>query len=142
MATPSTPMWKQVFDAVDRRVSPAINELAKSEDVTNLAALGRRSQSELNRRMEQASRRALHLLNIPAGSDMNRLLAHIARLEREVRDLRNELTDREKAEYLATLAARHAVSQRTAAALPAVPAKAAATPRKAPAKRAARPKAS
>ena len=49
------------------------------------------------------------------GFDMNRLLVHIARLEREVRDLRNQLADRENAEYLASLAARHDTKQ---AALP------------------------
>jgi hypothetical protein len=103
----SSPLWKQLFDALDERVSPTINDLARSEDAAALAALGRRGRSELDRRMEQTSRRALHLLNLPAGSDVNRLLEHIARLEREVRDLRNLLTDRENAEYLATLAARH-----------------------------------
>ncbi len=34
---------------------------------------------------------------MPAGSDVNRLLEHITRLEREVRDLRNDLADRENA---------------------------------------------
>ena len=104
----SSPLWKQLFDAVDERLSPTINEMARSEDAATLAALGRRGRSEIDRRMEQASRRALHLFNLPAGSDVNRLLEHIARLEREVRDLRNLLTDRENAEYLASLAARHA----------------------------------
>ena len=103
----SSPLWKQLFDAVDERLSPTINEMARSEDAATLAALGRRGRSEIDRRMEQASRRALHLFNLPAGSDVNRLLEHIARLEREVRDLRNLLTDRENAEYLASLAARH-----------------------------------
>ena len=102
-----SPLWKQLFDAVDQRLSPTINDLARSEDAAALAALGRRGRSEVDRRMEQASRRALHLLNLPAGSDVNRLLEHIARLEREVRDLRNLLTDRENADYLASLAERH-----------------------------------
>ena len=107
MASSTSPLWKQLFDAVDERLSPAINEMARSDDAAALAALGRRGRSEFDRRMEQASRRTLHLLNLPAGSDVNRLLEHIARLEREVRDLRNLLTDRENAEYLASLAARH-----------------------------------
>lgn len=103
----SSPLWKQLFDAVDERLSPTVDELARSDDAAALAALGRRGRSEVDRRMEQASRRVLHLLNLPAGSDVNRLLEHIARLEREVRDLRNLLTDRENADYLASLTARH-----------------------------------
>lgn len=105
MPTPSP--WKRVFDAVDARVSPVIDELARSQDVAVLLALGLRAQREVERRAEQWSRRTLHLLNLPAGSDVNRLLDHIARLEREVSDLRAELTDREVAAYLAELAERH-----------------------------------
>src|SRR5215203_747493 len=114
MAASSSPLWKQLFDAVDGRVGPTINELARGEDAATLAALGRRGRSEFDRRMEQASRRTLHLLNLPAGSDVNRLLEHIARLEREVRDLRNLLTDRENAEYLASLTARHEAAKPSA----------------------------
>ncbi|MFM7536353.1 MAG: hypothetical protein ACKO91_11275 [Acidimicrobiales bacterium] len=109
MSTPSP--WKRVFDLVDARVSPVINELARSQDVAVLLALGVRAQREVERRAEQLSRRALHLLNLPAGSDVNRLLDHIARLEREVSDLRAELTDREVAAYLAELAERHETAQ-------------------------------
>ena len=65
MSTPSP--WKRVFDLVDARVSPVINELARSQDVAVLLALGVRAQREIERRAEQLSRRALHLLNLPAG---------------------------------------------------------------------------
>ena len=109
-----SPLWKQLFAAVDQRLSPTLNDRARSEDAAALAALGRRGRSEVDRRMEQASRRALHLLNLPAGSDVNRLLEHIARLEREVRDLRNLLTDRENADYLASLAERHEAAKPSA----------------------------
>lgn len=113
MAPSSAPLWKQLFDALDQRLGPAINDLAKSDDMATLAALGQRGRSELDRRLEQVSRRALHRLNMPAGSDVNRLLEHIARLEREVRDLRNQITDRDNAEFLATLAERHHAEQQT-----------------------------
>jgi hypothetical protein len=102
-----TPLWKQVFDAVDQRVGPVIDELAGSEELATAAALARRGRSEVERRLEQSSRRVLHLLNLPAGSDVNRLLEHIARLEREVGDLRDLLADHENASYLAELSARH-----------------------------------
>ncbi len=111
MASCSSPLWKRLFDAVDERLSPSVNGMARSDAAATLAALGRRGRSEMDRRMEQASRRTLHLLNLPAGSDVNRLLEHVARLEREVRDLRNLVADRENAEYLASLAARHAAAQ-------------------------------
>lgn len=111
MAERSLPSWKQVFDSVERRVGPRINELARSEEVAALAALNKRSQTELSRRLEQVSRRALHVMNLPAGSDMNRLLTHIAHLEREVRDLRKQVTDRNDAEFLASLSARRSQNE-------------------------------
>ncbi len=99
-------MWKQLFDAVEQRVGPSVNEFAKSDNAVTVAALAQRGRRELERRLERSSRRTLHLFNMPAGSDVNRLLEHITRLEREVRELRNDLADRENAEYLASLASR------------------------------------
>jgi hypothetical protein len=104
----ASPLWKQLFDSLDQRFSPTINDLAKREEVVALTSLALRSRKEVDRLAEQASRRALHFLNLPAGSDVNRLLEHIARVEREVRELRHQLADRENAEYLAELERRRA----------------------------------
>ncbi len=111
MAQQSSPLWKQLFDVLDRRLSPTINELAKSDDVGTVIALGHRARSKLAQRLEASSRRVLHLWNLPAGSDVNRLLEHISRVEREVRDLRNQLVDRENADHLASLSERQSASK-------------------------------
>lgn len=108
MAERSAPKWKQAFDLVEKAIGPRLNAFARSEEFATLAALNRRTQVEVSRRLEHASRRALHVMNLPAGSDMNRLLTQIAHLEREVRDLRKQLGDRADAETLAALAARRA----------------------------------
>lgn len=114
------PFWKQLFDEVDRRLAPSVNEAAQSDDMATAAALAVRGRREVEHRVEQMSRRMLHALNLPAGSDVNRLLGHIAQLEREVRDLREQLADRENVEFLAELQARHDEQQagRSAAAKP------------------------
>jgi hypothetical protein len=87
------PSWKRIFDTLDRTVGARVNELAQSEEVAALTVLGHRGRTGLAHFSERTSRRVLHALNLPAGSDVNRLLSHIASLEREVRDLRNELAD-------------------------------------------------
>lgn len=107
MARPGSPLWKQVFDTVEGRVGPVLDELMTRDDVVTALVLAQRTRGEIDRRLERTSRRVLHLLNLPAGSDVNRLLAHIARLEREIGDLRNQLADRENAEFLAELEERH-----------------------------------
>jgi|SRR5436309_1245414 hypothetical protein len=91
MATSNQATWKRLFDSVDRTVGSRVNEFARSEDFATMAALGRRAQTKLGQFSERASRRVLHSFNLPAGSDVNRLLGQIALLEREVRDLRKEL---------------------------------------------------
>jgi polyhydroxyalkanoate synthesis regulator phasin len=46
-----------------------------------------------DRTLESVSRRLLHLLNLPAGSDIRRLREQIARLERQVVALSKDLDD-------------------------------------------------
>jgi len=78
------PAWKRLFDALDRTVGTRINDFARSEDFATLAALGHRIETRYSEVSERVSRRMLHSMNLPAGSDVNRLLTQIALLEREV----------------------------------------------------------
>lgn len=93
MAGSSAPAWKQLFDAAERTIGTRINEFAKSENYAILVGLAARAQRDAAERTERLSRQFLHMANLPAGSDVNRLLGQIAKLEREVRDLRKQLDD-------------------------------------------------
>ena len=90
------PLWRQLFDAVDRRVAGPVEAGARSDAFADLVAvswrLGRRVQRELERR----SRGMLHLLNLPTATDVRRLSEQLAALQREVR----EVQDRELEERL------------------------------------------
>ncbi len=89
----SPPVWKQLFDAAERSIGTRVNDFARSENYAILVGLVARAQREAAERSERASRQWLHLANLPAGSDVNRLLAQIAKLEREVREMRKQLDD-------------------------------------------------
>jgi len=93
MAESSAPVWKQLFDAAERTVGSRINDFAKSENYAILVGLATRVQRQSAERSERLSRQFLHMANLPAGSDVNRLLTQIAKLEREVRELRKQLDD-------------------------------------------------
>jgi hypothetical protein len=97
MAQPNQAAWKRLFDGLDRTVGARVNDFARSEDFATMAALTKRTQSTFRRVGERLSRRLLHAFNLPAGSDVNRLLVQIALLEREVRDLRKEVEQAESA---------------------------------------------
>jgi hypothetical protein len=87
------PLWKKVFDTVERGVAPGLETAVRSEPFADIATVLTRLQGGIGQRVEQASRRALHFWNLPAGSDIKRLSEQIASLERRVRDLSKRLED-------------------------------------------------
>jgi hypothetical protein len=89
------PVWRRVFDEVEHRVGPRLEEAARSEQFADAAAALARLQSGAQRRLEQALRRGWHFWNLPAGSDVKRLSEQVASLERRVRALSKQLEDAE-----------------------------------------------
>jgi len=92
MAAP-TPFWHRALTRVDESLAPRADAFVRSETFAVAAGLALRAKRELLERVEHGSRRAWHVLNLPAGSDVNRLLAQIASLERQVRRLEKGLID-------------------------------------------------
>ena len=85
------PLWRQAFDAVERRVTPRAEELVRTEAFTIGAALTRRAVTLARGTARGATARAWHLLNLPAGTDVSRLRAQVGSLDREVRRLTLQL---------------------------------------------------
>jgi polyhydroxyalkanoate synthesis regulator phasin len=81
------PLWRQAFDAVDRRVAGPVESAAGSDAFGDALTIALRLQRRVRGRMERQSRRALHLLNLPAASDVKRLSEQVAALRRELREL-------------------------------------------------------
>lgn len=85
------PVWRQGFDAVEQAVGPRLTELINSEPFAIGVGIVTRVQRSTQARTERTTRRLLHLANLPAGSDVTRLLAEIGRLQSQVRDLSKQL---------------------------------------------------
>src|SRR4051812_24094332 len=85
------PLWRQGFDAVDGAVGPRLTALVNSDGFAVAVGVATRTQSAVRRRTERATRRMLHLWNLPAGSDVTRILNEIGSLQQQVRDLTREL---------------------------------------------------
>jgi CRISPR/Cas system Type II protein with McrA/HNH and RuvC-like nuclease domain len=81
------PVWRQVFDAVDRRVAGPVEGAARSDAFGDALALGLRLQRRVQRGVERRSRRLLHLANLPTATDVRRLSEQVSALRREVREL-------------------------------------------------------
>ena len=85
------PLWRQAFDAVERRVTPRADEFVRTETFAVGAALTRRAVTLARDTARGATTRAWHLLNLPAGTDVSRLRAQVGALDREVRRLTLQL---------------------------------------------------
>lgn len=88
-----TPAWKRAIDRLEETATPILDSVVRHEGVAIGAGLLGRVSGTVARSLERSSRRALHLLNLPAGSDIDRILTHVASLERTVRQLDHRIED-------------------------------------------------
>jgi len=84
------PIWRQAFDAVDRRVAGPVEAGARSDVFSDLIALNLRVARRTQREIERRTRRALHLANLPTATDVRRLSEQVAALQRDLRELEDE----------------------------------------------------
>lgn len=89
----AAPIWQRAVVAAQARLNPLLRSAIDQPDVAATIALLQNARHEVGRVAEAPTRRVLHLLNLPAGSDINRLLVQIAALERQVRELGKRLDD-------------------------------------------------
>ena len=87
------PVWRQGFDTVEQTVAPRIEEIVNSEQFAIAAGIVARAQKTARRRAERTTRRLLHLVNLPAGSDVTRLLNEIGKLQTQVRELSRQVDE-------------------------------------------------
>jgi polyhydroxyalkanoate synthesis regulator phasin len=81
------PLWRQAFDAVDRRIAGPVEGAARSDAFGDLLALTVRAERRMQREIERRTRRALHFANLPTATDVRRLSEQVAELRRELREL-------------------------------------------------------
>jgi len=87
------PSWRQGYDALERQVGPRLEGLVQSESFAVAVGLMARVQRSIDTESGRMTRRVLHRLNLPAGTDVTRILNEIGQLRREVHDLTVELDD-------------------------------------------------
>ena len=82
------PLWRQVYDQVDHTVTPPLERLVRTPQFAEAAAMAMRVRARLRDRVSGATARVWHLMNLPAGTDVQHLHLQIGALDREVRRLR------------------------------------------------------
>src|SRR5829696_530757 len=87
------PSWRQGFDALEKQLSPRLESLLQSEQFAVAVGLATRVQRAVEGEMARTTRRVLHRLNLPAGTDVSRILNEIGQLRVQVRALTDELEE-------------------------------------------------
>jgi predicted nucleic acid-binding Zn-ribbon protein len=95
VASSNTPLWRQVVDAVDRRITPPAEQAVQTQLFADAVAIAVQAQRRIQREAERHSRRVLHLVNIPTATDVRRVADQLAALRRQIRMLEHQLEDAE-----------------------------------------------
>jgi hypothetical protein len=92
------PLWLRVVLRVERAVGEPIEAAVRSETYFDLVSTTTRMRRKVEGTAEGVSRRCLHLLNLPAGSDIRRLRQQLARMERRLNELSHDIADLDESE--------------------------------------------
>jgi hypothetical protein len=92
------PLWLRVVLKVERTVGEPIEAAVRSDTYFDLVSTTTRVRRKVGGAAEGVSRRCLHLLNLPAGSDIRRVRQQLARMERRLNELSHEVAELDESE--------------------------------------------
>jgi hypothetical protein len=92
------PLWLRVVLKVERTVGEPIEAAVRSDTYFDLVSTTTRVRRKVGGAAEGVSRRCLHLLNLPAGSDIRRLRQQLARMERRLNELSHDVAEMDESE--------------------------------------------
>jgi hypothetical protein len=89
----SGPLWLRAVYRLERAIGEPLETALHSDTYFDLISELTRARASTSQRLEGVSRRLLHLLNLPAGSDIRRVREQLGRMERRLAQLSKELED-------------------------------------------------
>jgi hypothetical protein len=92
------PLWLKAVYKVERAVGTRVEAAVRSDTYFDLVAESQRRQKQARALAEGLSRRCLHLLNLPAGSDVRRLREQLGRMDRRLHAIQKVLAELEAVE--------------------------------------------
>lgn len=92
------PLWLRAVIKVERAIGTRVEAAVRSDTYFDLVAESQRRQKQVLALAEALSRRSLHLVNLPAGSDVRRLREQLGRMDRRLHSIQKELAELEAVE--------------------------------------------
>jgi hypothetical protein len=90
------PLWLRVVLRVERSIGEPVESVVHSDTYFGLVSKTTRVSRGVRGAAEGVSRRCLHVLNLPAGTDIRRMRQQLARMERRLNQLSEEVTERDE----------------------------------------------
>jgi hypothetical protein len=87
------PLWLQLVLRLERAIGAPIESAVRTDAYFELLAQANRARTRATKLTEAWTKEWLHLLNLPAGSDVRRLQAQLSRVERSLAKLSKEVRD-------------------------------------------------
>ena len=89
------PQWRKSYDAVERAVAPRAEALVRSDQFATVTAAVSGVRRAVSDGVNGVAARVWHLVNLPAGTDVQRLRVQIGALDRDVRRMSMQLEQRQ-----------------------------------------------
>jgi hypothetical protein len=89
----ANPLWLRLVLRVERAIGEPVEKAVSSDTYFDTVSTARRTGLRIFAITEGLSRRAWHLFNLPAGSDIQRVREQLAQMDRRLVQIRKELDD-------------------------------------------------
>jgi hypothetical protein len=90
------PLWLRAVLKLERSIGGPVESAVRSDTYFDLVSKTTRVSRGVRGAAEGVSRRCLHALNLPAGSDIRRVRQQLARVERQLNQLSDEVSERDE----------------------------------------------
>jgi hypothetical protein len=87
------PLWLRAVIRLERAIGEPIESAVRSETYFDLISTTTRVRRKVSGTAEGVSRRCLHLLNLPAGTDIRKMRQQLARMERRLNQLSHDVSE-------------------------------------------------
>jgi hypothetical protein len=101
------PFWRRGFNRTERLVGKPLEDLVATRRFNDVMVRALQVERAAQRLMERQTRAAVHLLNLPARSDVTSLRRQIGALRSDIRELEAKLEAKLETQQRELLAAAH-----------------------------------
>jgi hypothetical protein len=89
------PLWVRAVHRLERAIGEPIEAAVRTETYFDLMTKATRTTKTVKRKVSGVSTRGLHLLNLPAGTDVRSLREQLGRMERRLNQLSEQVEERD-----------------------------------------------